>query len=707
MTRHQAYRTLCHTGLAALWVFHGVLNWIWLTQDTLPPRWDESVHLQTAWDYQQYLRQGKWSRLWTTPLKPGHPPYPPLYHWTAATILGSSKTAEDRAAWINWLYLVLLCFSLYWIGFTLKDHGTGLFAALLVSCLPLNLDLFRKHLTDPALIALVAFAYACLIRSLHFQFIGWSLAFGAACGLGMLSKWTFGTYLLPAVWIWLSALLHKKTRLHALSAAALAAIVFLPWLWNNLGPLLIRLPQAAADVQPGVASGIQEWGNWSWYFWTILRDTYPPFFFLFLASLLFYPYLRMPSKKLLLFWILASYLFWSAVPNKNPRYIFPAVSALCIITAVGLPAKVRRILTLPILLFAVYFSFSNRPAKNFTWLGRSLPYLFSEPPRQQDWRHPEILGAIAQRRDLSRPFSNVTLVSNHPYLNGPTLTWAALQAGVSGSIVVRGTRKRLGEMSEFVLYKSGDKGPGQERTTLANAAQKIEDRKSWFYRAFEPAQGWRMPDGSLVTLFRQKRLKHPPLFKTLYKTAGFETGHVRVKNLTVWLGPWRWREGVYETADVAAQEISLRGLTLRDPKFRMKKVAFVPAEPGNWTDLRFLKMDSVQILSGTLSKKTLEQFLEARVKGLSNAQIALGNPLHIQADFKGKTAHLILWLNYDKKKKLLQLRLGQTRWGPYRIPGKWLASLAHKDLSLRPNPETPFEIQLEQIRIAQDTIELQ
>ena len=99
--------------LLGLFLFHAFLLTFWLKLDTHPPGWDEAVHLQVAWEYKEDILQGRWGELWRARSKPGHPPYPPLYHLSLVPALAFSSNPEDAAARMNLFYLAVVLLSLY------------------------------------------------------------------------------------------------------------------------------------------------------------------------------------------------------------------------------------------------------------------------------------------------------------------------------------------------------------------------------------------------------------------------------------------------------------------------------------------------------------------------------------------------------------------------------------------------------------------
>ena len=162
------------------------------------------------------------------------PPFPPLYHLALAPLYRLTSAPAAFLA-VNWFYLAALSLAVFAIGRRLAGPGAALAAALLIGCAPETQSLLRSQLVDLPLMACAALAYWALLESDGFRRRRGSLLFAAAFAFGMLHKWSFFTYLVPAGLVWLNALRRKESRRNAFLAAALGLGAALPW-------YLIRLP---------------------------------------------------------------------------------------------------------------------------------------------------------------------------------------------------------------------------------------------------------------------------------------------------------------------------------------------------------------------------------------------------------------------------------------------------------------------------------
>ncbi|MDE1977367.1 MAG: glycosyltransferase family 39 protein, partial [Elusimicrobia bacterium] len=474
MEQNLKRRLFLAAGLAALALF---LGWEWFAlkayvrQDAAPPSWDQSDHLSDAWDYRQALERGRWSVLWTLPPKPGMPPFPPLY---ALSIMGSysSPKPAQAALLINWFYLALLCLSVFGIAWEFRPDFTALAAAIIFAGAPAVQDLLFTQLMDLAVVAFAAAAYWALIRSEKFKRWPGSLAFGALFAAGMLYKWSFFSYLLPAFWVAGGALRDPERRPKVLTSAGFALAGFAPWYFAEAPLLLPKLIQASADQSVAFWRG----GAVLAYFKDSINGLGLPFFLLGWLSLLSPRHKRRwESMRLLPAWIAASYLFWTVVPNRQMRFLLPGLPALAVCAASAWPDLIVWPLAGFQLLSAANFPAGVIPATSVPMpLDATATLLPSRPPSPADWKIADILKTADELRDPQEPFANATLVANAPQFNGPTFAWEDQRLGLS-HVKMRAVNHRLCELSQFVILKEGSLGPPAAVAGLPEAAVQIQD----------------------------------------------------------------------------------------------------------------------------------------------------------------------------------------------------------------------------------------
>ncbi|MBI4423543.1 MAG: hypothetical protein HY554_07445 [Elusimicrobia bacterium] len=487
-----------------LLAYHAALVQRWVTLDRQPPGWDPAVHLGTALDYQEAWREGRALDVLLTKPRPGHPPYPPGYHYSLIPLL-EHHAPHRTVAWLNLAYLMILVVSAGWIAWELGGVGPGAASLLVAGLSPGILFKYREAFPDLALAAWTSLAYALLLRSRLFERRGWSLAVGLCAGLAMQSKWGALLYLAPA---WLSGWPEPARRRNLWRATALAAALCAPWYLVNGFQMLPRILAAASLGHAQGQPLTWTWANWWYYpdFWTRCFSG-PGLALLAAGAALALSRSRsrerrapglatrlgpaapalgadlLGASRLVIFaWVAFSYLFSTLVPSKDWRYILPATA--------GVPALGAAAMPVPGLAALALAAFWHHGA--------------ALTPAPGDWQEAHILAEVEARREPSRPVSTLCVLANHRNLNPTSLGWMARHKGL-GAIAFGGHQTELPEFAEFVLAKTGDPGPFLSDVTLtilreagANAGARAA---GLFAKAFREVRRWPLPDGSEAVLF--------------------------------------------------------------------------------------------------------------------------------------------------------------------------------------------------------------
>jgi 4-amino-4-deoxy-L-arabinose transferase-like glycosyltransferase len=172
-----------------LFIFHAINNWLWVDTNLTLMGWDRSSHLAKTLIYNDMLGQVSLRTAFTALTWPwNRPPLPFLSVVPFYRVFGVST---DVALMSNCLYLAILLGSVYGIGRSLYGPKVGLLASFLVSFYPVLFSISRLSYVDYAMTAMVALAIYLLLKTDGFRNRGWSLLFGFAAGLGLLTKWPF------------------------------------------------------------------------------------------------------------------------------------------------------------------------------------------------------------------------------------------------------------------------------------------------------------------------------------------------------------------------------------------------------------------------------------------------------------------------------------------------------------------------------------
>lgn len=315
--------------------------------------------------------------------------HPPLVYFAAQPLywlLG----ANPQAAKLTMIpFLWLLMGGAFLLGKEIKGEKTGLLAAFLsVSC-PAVLFYFDYFYLDIPLAALVVFDYYLLLKSRAFQDLRFSLACGLVGGLGMLVKWNFAFYLLPAYGLALFNLLKSRRWGDFKNFAAAMAglmILALPWYWARLGSGLeayrtFLLPSLGQDLS---GDKLEHWRlvlggkafilHFPYYFLYLLKFHFlPPVFILSLLGT-FFAFRASRTRDLALsVWL--SFIVISLLPPYQDRYLLPLLPGLAVLASFfWAEAKSPRIwlLALPLLFFGL--------VQTVGWV-KPLPYILNRLPR--------------------------------------------------------------------------------------------------------------------------------------------------------------------------------------------------------------------------------------------------------------------------------------------------------------------------------------
>ena len=298
--------------LEALLVSHFVRT------DTRPPSWDQSIHMEIALDYKEAIHEGRFGDFWYLAPKPGMPPFPATTFCAALTL---PRTGPRR--FVAELVVHGPAMSLFAVAWRFLPDGRALAATLAFCAAPGLQDLMTTQLMDLAVVAWVAAAYWALLSCAGFTLWLPALAFSLLRALGMLHKWSYFSYLLPAYVLWARSLSDPRARWKALAAAALSLALFLPWYWSHLALLPSRLVQASADF------AVPFWKGDAWL--SYLRQSCgslgPLLWALGFVGLLSPRYARHRENGwLLASWVFFSYVFWTVVPNRQIRFLLPGLA---------------------------------------------------------------------------------------------------------------------------------------------------------------------------------------------------------------------------------------------------------------------------------------------------------------------------------------------------------------------------------------------
>ena len=495
-----------------LWTY--ACNQIWVLLDTRPPSWDPAAHLRIAFGYWNVFASGT-DRFWLDLLNV-EPFYPPFYHLTLLPVFAWLGISTDNAVVLNSIYLAVIILSTYGIGNRLYGKNTGLLAAFLISCYPFLAYSSRQNLMGTVLTAAVTLSYYLFLRSENLNNRKFSFWFSCSFAIGLMVKWTFFIYLLPAVVIGLfkseSWNLGKIARQAVYYLAMICATMLLPfvlfvlaegqgivlalefalvfWLvryfsWAGISPgkiiniltltfisLLLCFPWYAHNLAKmargmskfgfpdDVLKGAMEWplSIWGYYLEIAGRQMGLPLFILFVVAFVVFLSNRKKFNWVLFGWIVLPFLAFTFINNKGVRYTMPCLPAIALVSALWIMQikifRVRR-WTLGVVSSVALFSYIYTgfiPGEIKT-PGIGGPFFgYKKLPVKENWQINAILDDMVAESALA-PGQTITARTLTNYIWFHRGAFRDF-ADIRGlPVIMKSVKRNLGEMTDYFITK--------------------------------------------------------------------------------------------------------------------------------------------------------------------------------------------------------------------------------------------------------------
>ena len=487
---------------------------VWHSLNQMPPAWDMAYHQQMGWNYFEAARQGHLFRDFARLSDY----YPPLYYLVEACLYAVLGASHWIAFWANLPGLLLAGFFSFRIAWDVTHSLRAALAGHLVLLLPLTAWTSRESLLDPTLTGLVALALYVLIRSRSFQERTWSWGFGVVAAAGLLLKWTFIVFVVPAtIWTFFRSPDRRESMRNRLEAVLIAMPLVLWWYLPNLTSLYHRFQLTTAG-----ASWEQDPAVWSWLGWIYYPRCLAGYYLFLPLTLVFLwviPRLwsvdaKVPRDgvRLMAISLVGGLILLSLLKAKDPRYVMPLTVPLSVLLVTGLGDR-RRILAavggwafLQFLLISFSLPFVPEKIALFSIPGdtdyislRQEWVLFESnyfgvtgPPRRQNWHYRELLEKI----DAT---GQVGFIPDAAFYHPGALSLIAAQSGKPLRVVrlglTNGWPHELGRMG-WVVGKTGSQGISYITRFNGEVYGALETLK-WPLVA-----SWDLPDGSRAQLWR-------------------------------------------------------------------------------------------------------------------------------------------------------------------------------------------------------------
>ncbi len=522
--------------------------------DNRPPAWDQGGHLRYTFHYWQALTSG--SENWWIDLLNVEPFYPPFFHLSLIPFSLIFGFTLDTAIVANSFYLTVAILSTYGIGKLLCNRSAGLMAGFLVSCYPYMVSMSREYVISIMLTTAVTLAYFLFLKSENFENKTFSLLFSLVYACGLMVKWTFLIYTLPAVlaglftqplssrkrlaqclyytgmilgllvlpffifilgeisWLPLLAefiligtlvkyysteFLSPQKLLNLIALTCISMLICFPWYAHNLVNISIGMSKFAFPSE--VLKGGMDWNLpiWGFYLEMAERQMGMPLLLLFVFSFIFLLIKKAGFNRTLLAWAILPIIVFTFINNKGARYTMPALPAMALVSSIALTQiksypwrKTLYALTGIIGLVTSLNAGFGVGSIPLPFLGGQL-FGFKNPPIVQAWPIDKILDDIITEAD-PRPgiFLTVRTLTNYMFFQRGGFRNSAEFRELP--IVVKSVKRNVGEMTDFFITKTGDFGMHRFKDINPKLTRLLEDPA--LQKTFEPFKSYPLPDGS-------------------------------------------------------------------------------------------------------------------------------------------------------------------------------------------------------------------
>ncbi len=520
---------LNRTWLAGFLLVAGV-HAVWHSFHSVPPAWDMAHHQAMGWTLLEAAQSGRLLEA----LVDASDYYPPFVYLLEALVLALTGDHRWLPLLVNLPGLALLSWSTFRLAWLLTASRFAPAAGWMVLVAPLIAWTSRESLLDPWLSAWVAASLLILVRSRGLLERRWVWAMALSVAAGMLTKWSYILFVVPAgVWIVAAAPGRRQRFLNLLDTVLLSAPLFLWWYLPNARTLYQRLQHTAAGADWELDPQLDSLLGWIYYPRSLSS------YYLFLPLTLVWvaglvrawrsravapepsgkagaPGSAAGIRRLLAVSLLGGLVLLTVLKAKDPRYVMPLAAPLFVLL-VDFWKDRPRLLTAVTAWAAAQFllvSFhvpgiperigwfelpGDRAYRSMRqeWVWFETSYFgVTGPPRREDWKIRELLGELPE---AARVAFVPDAASFHPGL----LHLEALRQGRKLDIVRIGSDDdwpaQLGKV-DWVIGKSGDQGISLITSFNDEVYAALETLKWPLVRT------WELPDGSRALLWRSPSL---------------------------------------------------------------------------------------------------------------------------------------------------------------------------------------------------------
>lgn len=350
--------------LVVLIVFHLVGNLAWLSLNNLPPGWDEAAHTKGAIEFGYFFSQilhGNFnSDLFFIPF---NDPYGPLVKMFGGLLITFLYPDVKLLQFVGTIFFLGTMGVLYVLGKELyRNDWISLLGVSIFSFFLFIYDRSRLLSLDVPLLFFLLLSTYLLIRSSHFTKPFFTIGYFITLAFAYLTKVQAPIYFIPPLLFTLWKGRHEMNRttmVYIFTGVLIAVFLIIPWLFISYKGILQYFEIASTLQINAPSGGLLQLSTWLYYIDELVNSFLTPVCF---VAYTFVLYLSRRTKysydKPLLSYIVFIYFVFTIFPNKNLRYIFPALPFLSLIYAKSLYVLHERYQTIGRIVILLLFIFN-------------------------------------------------------------------------------------------------------------------------------------------------------------------------------------------------------------------------------------------------------------------------------------------------------------------------------------------------------------
>jgi len=524
--------------MAALIIF-SVLVYLVIDLDSVPPKWDEAVHLRDSFVYYNILSDPSQlnlnvikeiiNRSENYPLLRPSGYYPPLVPLTSAFLFLLSGVSAKTAIMTNIIFMIIMTITVKKIGELIFNEDVGLLAAILILTFPVILQHSVIYYIDLPLTALTSLGIYTLLKTDFFTNYRGSIVFGICFGLGMLTKWTYIFFLIGPLLYSIFVMIQNRPDKRGSNSSngvrnfllfSLAALITFGVYYIPIISQLIKetLKYSSGPLTHGPASvfSIESLGFYIIALWENMVT--PPDVMLTAAGIVLFLRSGNKHKLLMVIWLAVPYLIFTfLIQTKAMRFMMPSlipmalIIAYAVITVSQLNVFSREYNYGKFLIALILVVFGAGFISEYSILRNEII-----TDSKEDWKVNEIITVVKNEMMINYTFTGepmyLAAIPDHEFINGQTLRYYAAMQKLPLNVIKLQDYSGNAEKKFALQFDKYDYILTKSRDNIVKPAfqQSVDNMNKYFHSRinnFKCLKTFREPDGSDVYLYKKLTLK--------------------------------------------------------------------------------------------------------------------------------------------------------------------------------------------------------